>query len=41
LSNPNKQVWIVEGATHPIMQDFCKEELFERSLAFLKEKNGS
>jgi carboxylesterase len=38
LKNPNKEIWIIEEGIHPLMQDFCKEELFERSLTFLEEK---
>ncbi|MFX0093529.1 MAG: alpha/beta hydrolase [Candidatus Hodarchaeota archaeon] len=36
LSNLQKKIWIIEGATHPLMQDFCKEELFQRSLDFIE-----
>ncbi|MFX1537261.1 MAG: alpha/beta hydrolase, partial [Promethearchaeota archaeon] len=39
LKNPNKELWIIEGGIHPLMQDFCKEELFERSLTFLEKKD--
>ncbi|MFW9991491.1 MAG: alpha/beta hydrolase [Candidatus Odinarchaeota archaeon] len=35
LSNPEKELWMIENATHPLMQDFCKEELFRRSLEYL------
>lgn len=35
ISNPKKIIWIIEGASHPLMQDFCKDELFHRSLDFI------
>jgi len=36
VSSSERQLWIIEGGTHPLMQDPGKEELFERTLAFLR-----
>ncbi|MHA1449608.1 MAG: alpha/beta hydrolase, partial [Candidatus Hodarchaeales archaeon] len=35
LSSPLKELWLIENATHPLMQDFCKDELFKRTLSYL------
>ena len=35
ISSEIKNKWIIEGATHILMQESCKDELFEKSLNFI------
>ncbi|MHA1331557.1 MAG: alpha/beta hydrolase, partial [Candidatus Hodarchaeales archaeon] len=38
ISSEEKEIWMVEGASHPLMnEDCCKDELFERTISFLKK----
>ncbi|MHA2294730.1 MAG: alpha/beta hydrolase [Candidatus Hodarchaeales archaeon] len=35
LKNPQKNIWLIKNASHPLMQDSCKVELFRLSLEYL------
>ncbi|MFW9913805.1 MAG: carboxylesterase, partial [Candidatus Thorarchaeota archaeon] len=38
IASVKKDIWIVEGAGHPMMNDErYKDDLFERTIAFLSE----
>lgn len=37
LKTKIKELWIIEHATHTLMQESCKSELFERTLNFINE----
>ena len=37
ISSENKEIWIIEGADHPIMNELeYKDELFARTISFLE-----